>query len=89
MPRGVTDRKKEAATTFAGMFEGKDKPTPEQLVVDVMHGAGDNKITDRQLEAAKTLLPYRLPKLQNVEAHVATTEMSHEDWINSLEEDED
>jgi len=90
MSKGISDRKKEAASTFAGMFDGTpEKPTPEELVVRVMHGDGDNTVTDRQLEAAKLLLPYRLPKLATVEAHVATTEMSHEDWIASLDEDED
>lgn len=89
MPKAITDRKKEAATSFANMFDGEDKPTPEELVVRVMHGDGDNEITDRQLEAAKLLLPYRLPKLQNVEAHVATEDLSHEEWIASLEGEDD
>jgi len=88
--RGQEPRKKEAASNFAGMFDGsKEKPTPEEVVVRVMHGDGDNVITDRQLEAAKMLLPYRLPKLATVEAHVATEEMTHEEWIASLEEDEE
>tara|TARA_R110000744_G_scaffold326330_4_gene432106 strand:- start:17971 stop:18249 length:279 start_codon:yes stop_codon:yes gene_type:complete len=90
MSKGITDRKKEAASTFAGMFDGSEaKPTPEEIVVRVMHGDGDNTVTDRQLEAAKLLLPYRLPKLATVEAHVATTEMSHEEWIKQMDEDDE
>lgn len=89
MSKGISDRKKEAAGNFASMFDGEDKPTPEELVVRVMHGEGDNKITDRQLEAAKLLLPYRLPKLQNVEAHVATEEMSHEEWVARIDDEDD
>ncbi len=91
MSKGISDRKKEATGNFASLFDGaKNHPTPEELVVKVMWGeTGDNSVTDRQLEAAKTLLPYRLPKLQNVEAHVATEEMSHEEWIASLDLDED
>lgn len=89
MSKGISDRKKQASNTFAAMFEGEDKPTPEQVVVNVMHGVGDNQISDRQLEAAKTLLPYRLPKLAQVEAHVATEEQSHEDWIAEIAGDDD
>lgn len=90
MSKGISDRKKEASNSFAAMFDGsEEKPTPEELVVKVMHGAGNNVITDRQLEAAKLLLPYRLPKLATVEAHVATEELSHEDWIASLGEEDD
>lgn len=82
----ITERKREAAASFAGMFDGDKKPSPEQVVVAVMHGtANGKKYTDKQLEAAKLLLPYRLPKLASVEAHVATTELSHEDWIASLD----
>ncbi len=86
----ITERKREAAASFAGMFDGDEKPSPEQVIVDVMHGTEKGKAyTDRQIEAAKLLVPYRLPKLANVEAHVATTEMSHEDWIATLDgEDE-
>lgn len=90
MSKGLSDRKKEASNNFAALFDGEeDHPTPEEIVVKVMWGDGDNSITDRQLEAAKMLLPYRLPKLNNVDAHVATTEMSHEDWINSIAGDDD
>lgn len=90
MSKGISDRKKEASGNFASLFDGtEDKPTPEELVVRVMHGEGDNKITDRQLEAAKVLLPYRLPKLAQVEAHVATEEKTHEDWIAELDGDDD
>jgi len=91
MSKGISPRKKEAASNFASMFDGsEERPSPEELVVRVMHGLeGNNKITDRQFEAAKLLLPYRLPKLANVEAHVATTEMSHEDWIASLDDDDE
>ena len=85
----ITERKREAAASFAGMFDGsEERPSPEELVVRVMHGIGGNKITDRQLDAAKMLLPYRLPKLANVEAHVASTELSHEDWIASLDDED-
>ena len=87
----ITERKREAASNFASMFDGsEERPSPEEVVVRVMHGLeGENMITDRQFEAAKLLLPYRLPKLANVEAHVATTEMSHEDWIASLEDEDE
>lgn len=89
--RGLTAKKKEAMESFAELFDGSDdKPTPEKIVVDVMHGKGDNTITERQFEAAKVLLPYRLPKLNNVEAHVATEAMTAEEWINTIDEmDED
>jgi len=91
MSKGISDRKKEASSTFSAMFDGsEDRPSPEELVVRVMHGKdGNNAITERQFEAAKLLLPYRLPKLATVEAHVATEELSHEDWVASLDDDDD
>ena len=84
MSKGISDRKKQASEAFATMFDGEDKPSPEKVIVDVMHGTGNNEITDRQLNAAMALLPYRLPKLNTIDAHVATEEKSHEDWINEI-----
>lgn len=85
MAQGVPKRKQDASNNFAAMFDGKKKPSPEQVIAEVMHG--DLEYTDRQIEAAKLLLPYRLPRLATVEAHVAKTEMSHEEWIASLDGD--
>lgn len=86
MSAGITERKREAATSFASMFDGEDAPSPEQVLVDVMHGTTKGKgYTASQIEAAKLLIAYRLPKLAAVEAHVATTEMTHEEWIASME----
>lgn len=90
--RGTGKRKEQAAEKFSQMFDGADKPSPEQVIVDVMHGTireGSNEYTAQQIEAAKTLLPYRLPKLNNIEAHVATEEMSHEEWVASLDTGDD
>lgn len=88
MSKGLSARKKEAAKNFADLFEGENK-TPEQIVVEVMNGTGNNQITDRQLSAAIVLLPYRLPKLNTVDAVVATEGMTHEQWIESMEDEED
>lgn len=93
MSKGITDRKKDAVNKFTAMFDDSEDsktPSPEKIIVDVMHGkAGENFVTDRQLEAAKALLPYRLPKLNTIDAHVSSEEMSHDDWIASLQDDDD
>lgn len=90
MSKGISDRKKAASDSFASMFDGhEERPSPEKVIVDVLWGKGNNEITDRQFEAAKILIPYRLPKLNTVEAHVATEDMTHEEWIAMLEGDDD
>lgn len=87
MSKGLSERKKAALEAFDELFDGTDeKPTPEGLIVQVMHGSGSNMITDRQIEAAKMLLPYRLPKLLPVAADPGKgAGLSHEDWIDAVD----
>lgn len=89
MSKGLSQRKKDAQAEFNELFDGKDKPTPERVIVDVLHGAGNNKITDRQLDAAKTLLPYRLPKLAQIDAKDAGSRENLTDFLAKFAEDSD
>ena len=86
MSKGLSPRKKAAQANFAALCD--DGTSPEEIVLTVMKGGKEaEKITDRQLSAAKDLLRYRLPALQSVEAVVARTEMTHEEWIEQVSKD--
>lgn len=85
MSKGISPTKKAAQDNFNSLCG--DGKSPEEIILAVMRG--DTKITERQQAAANALLRFRLPALQSVEAHVARTEMSHEEWIESLEDEDD
>lgn len=82
-------RKKANQRKFEEMME--DGITPEALIAEVMQGkrklAGARQ--KEQYEAAKVLLPYRMPKLNNVDAINRNVDMSHEDFIKSLDDEGD
>lgn len=91
--------KKEAEQDFHAIL-ADGGPTPEQIMIAVMRGEktiknGNPKgghpytITEKMIAAAEKLLPYRLPKLNAVDQVNRNVAMSHEDWIKSLDGDED
>lgn len=86
MSKGLSPTKKAAQANFAALCDaGK---SPEEIVLIVMTGGKDaEKVTDRQYQAAKDLLRYRLPALQSVEATVARTELTHEQWIDQMDKE--
>lgn len=68
--------------------------TPEELLLLVMRGyrrINDKNakrrvlITPQMIDAAKALMPYRLPKLNAIDAHVKNVTMTHEEWVNVIE----
>lgn len=65
--------------------------TPEAFIAEVMQGKRrlQGARQKEQYDAAKTLLPYRLPRLNAIDAVNRNVDMSHEDFIKGLEEDEE
>lgn len=67
-----------------------DGLTPEALILEVAQGTRKIKTKQHQQQyaAALALLPYRLPRLNNIDAVNRNVDMSHEDFIKSLSEEE-
>jgi hypothetical protein len=67
--------------------------SPEGLLIQVMRGrtmvrdvkGRRIKVTDRMIDAAKALMPYRLPKLNAIDARIKHVELTHEDWIRDID----
>jgi hypothetical protein len=66
--------------------------TPEGLILKVMRGKygdgkgkGMTKAQRQRYEAALALLPYRLPRLNSIDAVNRNVAMTHEEWIKSLD----
>lgn len=84
--------KKENEQTFAGLFsEGQE--TPESIIAKVMwgqdritHHGKTRRITKQMVAAAQALLPYRLPRLNAIDAQVRHVEMTQEQFLALAEE---
>lgn len=63
---------------------------PEVFILEVAQGAREIKTKKHRemLEAAKLLLPYRLPRLNNIDAVNKNVDLSHEDFIKGLLDEE-
>jgi hypothetical protein len=84
--------RKEAEKTFHTLFKDGAE-TPESIMVKVMHGQttimhnGKRKrITKEMQNAASMLLPYRLPRLNAIDAVQRNVDMTHEEWLESLDD---
>lgn len=71
-----------------------DELGPEDIIGAVLQGRSfiqikgrKTLITDRMLEAAKILMPYRLPRLNSIDAKVKNVTMTQEEWIASLDKE--
>lgn len=51
----------------------------------IMHRGKQVKISQKMIDAAKDLMPYYMPKLAQIEAQIATVELTHEEWIASID----
>ena len=78
--------KEENEQTFAAMFRDGEE-TPESVMVKVMRGqksimrrGKQQRITKEMVRAAEVLLPYRLPRLNSIDAQVKNVDMTHEEW---------
>lgn len=77
--------------TFSGLFRDGAE-TPESIVTKAMwgqttitHNGKQRKLSKEMLSAALALLPYRLPRLNSIDAQVQTVDMTHEEWLASME----
>ena len=82
----MTDQK-TTETSFHGTFgTGEDKVlAPELYIASII--ADPTQYDEKKFKAAALLLPYRVPQLNRVDAVNRNVEMTHEDWIKSLEDD--
>lgn len=78
--------------TFHGLFSDGSE-TPESIMVQVMNGkthicqkGHKRRITNTMIDAAKCLLPYRLPRLNAIDAVNRNVEMTHEEWVRMMDE---
>lgn len=80
--------RKQAAKKFEEMIA--DGMTPEAFILEVAQGKREIKTKKHRemYEAAKLLLPYRMPKLNNIDAVNKNVDMSHEEFIKTLTEEE-
>jgi len=90
----TTKEKRANERNFHAKFE--DGVAPEDVVIQVMVGTGtiehrgkSVKISNKMFNAAMALLPYRLPKLNSIDAEVRQIEMTHEEWVRSLDDGSD
>lgn len=77
--------------SFNQLFRNGEE-TPESIVTKVMwgqeyiqHRGKERRITKTMTNAAFALLPYRLPRLNSIDAQVKHVEMTHEDWLKTIE----
>lgn len=63
--------------------------SPEAFILEVAQGKRElkSKKHQQQYAAAMALLPYRLARLNNIDAVNKNVDMSHEDFIKSLGEE--
>lgn len=83
----MTDQK-TTETSFHGLFGKVDDDkivAPEVYIATII--ADPNQYDEKKFKAAALLLPYRVPQLNRVDAVNRNVEMSHEEWIKSLEDD--
>lgn len=83
----MATKKQQAEAAFNELVtEGGD--TPEAYVLKVMRGKVKmTKNTRARYDAALALLPYRLPRLNSIDATNRNVGMTHEQWIASLDQE--
>jgi len=86
------EERKTNEQTFSGLFRNGEE-TPESIIAKVMwgqttitHNGKQRKLSKEMVAAATALLPYRLPRLNSVDAQVKHVELSHEDWLREIED---
>lgn len=83
-----TKRKRVASQNFNELLMDGGE-TPYGLLTKVMRSKdAAKKVTATQLQAARDLLPYSLPRLQAIEAVAPGTIMGHEEALDALDEGE-
>jgi hypothetical protein len=89
------ETRKANEQTFAGLFKDGAE-TPESIVskvmwgqTTIMHLGKRRRITKEMQNAAMALLPYRLPRLNAIDATTRTVEMTQDEWVKSLAEEDE
>lgn len=87
----IADRRANEQT-FSGLFRDGAE-TPESIVskimwgqTTIMHLGKRRKISKTMQAAAMALLPYRLPRLNSVDAQVQQVDMTHEEWLEQMDD---
>ena len=80
--------KKQRQQAFAEAVQ--EGVAPENFVLDVMRGKRKviSKQQQVQYNAALALLPYRLPRLNNIDATQKNVDMSHEEFIKAMADED-
>lgn len=66
--------------------------TPEGVILSVMRGEKhkvgktEEEFSERQYQAAKDLLPYRLPRLNSIDAVQQVVGLTHEEFLKLCDE---
>lgn len=81
----MATRKQVAEAAFNDLVND-GQATPEGYVLDVMRGKrAVNRKNKHRYEAAIALLPYRLPRLNSIDATTKNVSLTHEEWIAQME----
>jgi hypothetical protein len=86
--------KKQKAEAVFNDLVNDGAGTPEEFVLKVMRGkvAPSGRLTKAmrwRFDAALALLPYRLPRLNSIDATNRNVTQSHEEWLKSMEGEDD
>lgn len=91
---GAPKHKKEAEQGFHAILADGDL-TPEDVMIAVMRGqktitrkGKTTKLSDKMYNAARDLISFRLPRLNAIDAVQKNVDMTHEDWLKSLDDDD-
>jgi hypothetical protein len=92
---GLNMKRDDAEKTLNSIFSKDEMVTPEELIAKVIQGdthihkkGEQRRISKQMIEAAKIMLPYRLPRLNAVDADVRNTDVPHEQWVEKLAADD-
>jgi hypothetical protein len=90
----ISPRKADAQSTFQALC--RQRFSPEQIM---MARLNNTKLTDpktgaqvpvskKMYDAAKDLIAFRLPRLNSIDAVMRNVDMTHDEWIETLEKEE-
>jgi len=79
--------KEQAYTDYHDRLANSRVTSPVDFLLDVVSGKR-KKPKSHEMEAAKALLPYTLPRLAQVEATNVNVDVSHEDWLALMDDEQ-
>ncbi|HKY45622.1 MAG TPA: hypothetical protein VJM50_21210 [Pyrinomonadaceae bacterium] len=88
------EERAENERTFSGLFKNGEE-TPESIMAKVMwgqdtimHRGKQQRITKSMVTAAQALLPYRLPRLNSIDAVQVNVDVTQDEWAKMLADEE-